>query len=124
MATVSAVRLLVTEDGTLMADGVESIYVVVVDGVYSGIDVCGPQAERQLLPLVGPTVWCLARYLVANCGPAGEVVPIHRLARALGVPTAKVRQSIKRGARFGMFDLAPGAVGVPRRWTDPKGKIR
>lgn len=117
----------VTDDGTLLDKGAEFITVEIVDGQSNGLDLHGAAAERALLPLVGPTVFLLARHLIRRLDEdqVATGLLVGEIAGALGVPSTKVRQAIKRAHRFGVLvhQAQRGHVIVARRWTDPKGRL-
>jgi hypothetical protein len=88
----------------------------------AGIDVCSVEAERRLVPLVGPTVFLLVRHLIRRVdeGGAAECFLIADLAGAMGVPPAKIAHALKRALRFRLVSIDRGSVVVARRWTDRK----
>lgn len=110
-----------TDDGTLLDGGVEFVRLEVTDNNPNGYLILGTLCDHVLVPRVGPTVYLLARWLLLHFDTAlGTVAPLEVAASSLGVSPSKVRQALKRGARYGVWTFDRGLVTIDRRWS-PRG---
>lgn len=115
---MSAPVVTLTDDGTLLDGGVEFVRLEVTDNNPNGYLILGTLCDHVLVPRVGPTVYLLARYLVMHAETdLGNVALINAAAASLGISASKVRQALKRGARYGVWTFEHGLVTVNRRWS-------
>ena len=84
-----------------------------------GLDVCSVEAERVLLPIVGPTTLLLVRQLIRRTDETGaefQQWTVTEMAAWLGVKASVALSSLRRARRFGLIDVNQATVVVTRRW--------
>ncbi len=113
-----------TSRGTVLDPEVgELVRFEIIEG--EGLEICSIEAERRLLPIVGPTVFALARVVIHRLDDLGgepEWFEVATAAQWLGVPEPKIHQALKRAQRFGVARLDRGTWTFNRRWQQRPGR--
>lgn len=96
---------------------------VVAPPFHAHIDPTSVTAEREWLPVIGPTAWCLARRLNIEGDRSWSWA---ELGAAVGVSASIAQRSVHRLVMFRLAQPSltePGTVELFTSWRAPKARL-